>query len=207
MPTVRNSGFGMGSAEEAKSRARRSMNGIFFGLKRAYHGTLRVTRHALARLGLTAARFDLLYVVRKGGATLTQRELRKVLGVSGPTVSRMLGSLEELGLVEREVSDLDRRDRYVMLTKAGRRCLRKAARLLIHTGLLQLVLDSALCVDQWHNATACEGASKACDRMLCRLRRAFRDVATFNYPFTHEEEEEKLRELDRIRSWIERQGG
>ena len=58
---------------------------------------------------------------------MTQRELRKALGVSGPTVSRMLGSLEELGLVEREVSDLDRRERYVMLTNAGR-ALRRARR-------------------------------------------------------------------------------
>lgn len=183
------------------------MNGIFFGIKRAYHGTLRVTRRALARLGLTAARFDLLYVVRKGGSMLTQRELRKSLGVSGPTVSRMLGSLEDLGLIEREVSDLDRRERYVRLTKAGRRCVRRTVRLLIHTGLVQLALDSALCVDQWHNAKACERASEACDRMLGRLRRAFGDVATFAYPSTNEEEELKLRELDRIRSWIERQSG
>lgn len=183
------------------------MNGIFFGLKRAYHGTLRVTRRALARLGLTAARFDLLYVMQKGGAMLTQRELRKALGVSGPTVSRMLGSLEDLGLVEREVSDLDRRERYVRLTRAGRRCVRRTARRLIRTGLVQLALDSALCVDQWHNAKACEAASKACNRMLGRLRRAFGDVATFAYPSTNDDEELKLRELDRIRSWIERQSG
>jgi DNA-binding MarR family transcriptional regulator len=183
------------------------MNGIFFGLKRAYHGTLQVTRRALARLGLTAARFDLLYVVQKGGAMLTQRELRRALGVSGPTVSRMLGSLEALGLVEREVSDLDRRERYVMLTKAGRRCVRKTARLLIHTGLVQFALDTALGADQWHDAKACEMACKACDRMLGRLRRSFGDVATFGYPLTYDEEEEKQRQLDRIRSWIERQGG
>jgi DNA-binding MarR family transcriptional regulator len=180
------------------------MNVIFFGLKRAYHGTLRVTRQALARLGLTAARFDLLYIVQKGGE-MTQRELRKALGVSGPTVSRMLGSLEELGLIEREVSDLDRRERYVMLTKAGRRCVRKAARLLIHPGHVQLALDGALGGDQWHNAIACEKAKNACDHMLGRLRRAFGDVATFAYPFSNDDREAEICQLERIRALIDRE--
>ena len=40
------------------------MHAIFFGLKRAHHGTLRITRRALIALGLTAARFDLLYAVQ-----------------------------------------------------------------------------------------------------------------------------------------------
>jgi hypothetical protein len=54
------------------------MNAIFFGLKRAYHGTLRITRSALASLGLTAARCDLLYALDRGGIFSTpQRELSK----------------------------------------------------------------------------------------------------------------------------------
>jgi DNA-binding MarR family transcriptional regulator len=183
------------------------MNAIFFGFKRAYHGTLRVTRRALARLGLTAARFDLLHVVWKGGTMMTQRELRKALGVSGPTVSRMLGSLEELGLVERDVSDLDRRERYVTLTTTGRRSVRKAAQLLVCTGMVQLAVDSALAEDQWHNPTACETANEECDRMLGRVRRAFGDVATFVYPFSNDDGEKERHQLDRIRSWIQRQGG
>jgi hypothetical protein len=32
------------------------MNANFFGLKRTFHGTLRITRPSLAKLGLTAAR-------------------------------------------------------------------------------------------------------------------------------------------------------
>jgi DNA-binding MarR family transcriptional regulator len=180
------------------------MNIIFFGLKRAYHGTLRVTRQALARLGLTAARFDLLYIVLKVGE-ITQRELRKALGVSGPTVSRMLGSLEELGLIEREVSDLDRRERYVMLTRVGRRCVRKAACLLIHSGHVQLALDGALCGDQWHNATASQTAFNACDRMLERFRRALGDVATLAYPFSGVDRHRELDEQERIRSLIDRE--
>jgi hypothetical protein len=35
------------------------MNPMFFGLKRAYHGALRIGRLSFAALKLTAARFDL----------------------------------------------------------------------------------------------------------------------------------------------------
>ena len=45
------------------------MHAVFFDLKRAYHSTLRLTRRLLKRLGLTAARFDLLYIVEKAGKT------------------------------------------------------------------------------------------------------------------------------------------
>ena len=102
------------------------MNAIFFGLKRAYHGSLRITRRALARLGLTAARFDLLYAVNEsGGRRMLQRDLRRALGVSPPTVSRMVDSLEALGWVQRERCCVDGRMRFVRLTEAGRRCIRK----------------------------------------------------------------------------------
>ncbi len=80
------------------------MHTVFFGLKRAFHGTLRVTRGALATFGLTAARFDMLYIVAKEGSSLTQRRLQRALGVAAATVSRMLRSLEKLGLVERAKS-------------------------------------------------------------------------------------------------------
>src|SRR6202034_4742155 len=102
------------------------MHAVFFDLKRAYHSTLRLTRRLLKRLGLTAARFDLLYIVEKAGKTMLQCELRRVLGVTAPTVSRMLASLEDLGLVEREVLDEDHRCQNVVLTKAGRRCVFRA---------------------------------------------------------------------------------
>ena len=85
------------------------VHNIFFGLKRAHHGTLRITRKLLAAFGLTAARFDLLYAVKKERRGILQSALRKVLGVSRATVSRMLASLEELGLVRRTFAKQDRR--------------------------------------------------------------------------------------------------
>jgi DNA-binding MarR family transcriptional regulator len=156
------------------------MNAIFFGLKRAHHGVLRITRRALARLGMTAARFDLMYAVHKQ-FYMTQRRLRNVLGVSAPTVSRMLASLEELGLLRREPALGDRRQRHVLLTDAGRKCIRKAIRRLIRSGSAQLAVDSALCPERWVDGDACFLAMQACDSALSAIRHAYRDVASLYF--------------------------
>jgi DNA-binding MarR family transcriptional regulator len=157
---------------------------LFFDLKRAFHGTLRVFRRALARFGLTAARFDLLYIVKKEGGLL-QRELQRALGVAAPTVSRMLASLEELGLVVREVDEEDRRQRYVELTKAGRRAVLRAARSLIHSGVVEVTIDSALSPTLWHDPVVRWTARRDCFRPLRLMRYAFRDLATPDYPYAH----------------------
>jgi DNA-binding MarR family transcriptional regulator len=159
------------------------MNAIFFGLKRAYHGTLRITRGTLANLGLTAARFDLLYAVRRTKSRMSQRDLRGTLGVSAPTVSRMLASLEKLGLIRRERSTVDRRARVVILTKAGLRSLGRAVRLFIRSGYAQLAVDSALCPDDWGDDAKCLSATEECDSALRRFRHAYRDVATLYFPW------------------------
>ena len=166
------------------------MHTVFFGLKRAFHGTLRVLRRPLARMGLTAARFDLLYIVLKEGGVLLQRELQRALGVAASTVSRMLASLEELGLVTRHLAEEDCRQRYVVLTKTGRRSVVRTARLLIHSGVVQLTIDSALCPARWYDRNVCSTASDACTQPLRLLRQAYRDLATPTYPFGHDEEGE-----------------
>jgi DNA-binding MarR family transcriptional regulator len=157
------------------------MDSIFFGLKRAHHGVLRITRHSLAKVGLTAARFDLMYAVhaRRG---LAQRELRRVLGVSAPTVSRMLASLEALGLVQRCLVSGCRRRLWVLLTPAGRRCIRRAIGRFIRSGWASLAVDSALCPTNWHDsAGACLYAKDSCETTLNAFREAYGDFATLHY--------------------------
>jgi DNA-binding MarR family transcriptional regulator len=171
------------------------MNAIFFGLKRAHHGTLRITRRALARLGLTAARFDLLYVVKDSGGSgrrVLQRGLRRALGVSAPTVSRMVDSLEALGLVQRERCSVDRRMRYVRLTEAGFRSVRKAIRRFVRSGWAQLAVDSALNPDRWHDETECLYATDICESTLRRFRRAYGDVATLSYRWHPDDEDDSM---------------
>jgi DNA-binding MarR family transcriptional regulator len=159
-----------------------TMHELFFGLKRAFHGTLRMTRTALASLGLTPARFDMLYIVLQEGSTMLQRDLQRALGVVAATVSRMLKSLEKLGFVERTVMEEDHRRRVVVLTKAGRRRVLKAVRFLIHSGNIPLMVDSALSPDRWYAPAASRRVRDELGRSLDLLRHAYRDVATRSYP-------------------------
>jgi DNA-binding MarR family transcriptional regulator len=161
-----------------------AMNAIFFGLKRAYHGTLRIARSTLRLLGLTAARFDMLYAVHeKASMQILQSSLRRELGVSAPTVSRMLASLEQLGLVRRTRVVGDARQRAVKLTDAGRTSIRRACWLLIRTGQAQLAVDSALSPERWYDVDHCFFSMETVDAFLSNFRHVYRDVATLYYPW------------------------
>jgi DNA-binding MarR family transcriptional regulator len=168
--------------------SRGGMHAIFFGLKRAHHGTLRVTRHVLAKMGLTAARFDMLYAIKSGARSgMLQSKLRRVLGVCRATVSRMLASLEALGLVTRSSSVFDRRQRRVALTTRGRWRIAYAHRHITRSGWAQLAVDSALGAEgskyQWYDTDECIAATYLLDGMLGQLRRAFFDRAKLDYPW------------------------
>ena len=101
------------------------MHHVAFSSKRTFHGFLRVTRRAFASYGLTAARFDLLYVIaghkRKDAfrPASTQLEIRRALGVTAPVVSRMVRALERLGWVTRTRCERDGRQRVIELTERG----------------------------------------------------------------------------------------
>jgi DNA-binding MarR family transcriptional regulator len=115
------------------------MHAIFFSMKRTFQRVLAVTRRPLANHGLTAARFDMLYAL---SAPMPQRTLQRTLGVSAPTVSRMLKSLESLGLVARGKGH-DARARIVHLTLEGFERLAGALHEIVDRGAAQLVVDSA----------------------------------------------------------------
>ena len=161
------------------------MHAIFFGLKRAFHGTLRVSRSALKAVGLTAARFDLLFALydQPRGAD-AQSALTRELGVSRSTVSRMLGSLEKLGIVRRTPHPHDRRQRWVALTDAGRARIHRAVYRLIRAGSAQLAVDTALGGERWYDSESlCFFAMAALDDTLSAIRHAFGDRATLYYPW------------------------
>ena len=170
----------------------RGMHAIFFGLKRAWHGSLRISRRPLAAMGLTAARFDLLYALQRGEPphSRTQRRLRLTLGVNRTTISRMLASLESLGFVTRERSFGDRRTRTVELTELGLRRIRLAIRSLIGDGAAQLAVDSAIAGGPGappgtmaHDDRACLVACEVLESFLGGMRETYGDVATLHYPW------------------------
>jgi DNA-binding MarR family transcriptional regulator len=159
------------------------VNAIFFGCKRAFHSCLRIARQGLRGFGLTPARFDMLTAVGERKLGCTQRELRSILGVTAATVSRMLDSLEELGLIHRTRATNDRRQRWLTLTDLGIARLRKATRRLVRSGAVQLAVDSALTDNHAHDEGRCLHEMDLAETILNRIRRAFRDVATLYYPW------------------------
>ena len=74
------------------------MHHIFFSLKRTHHRALAYSRQLSIPYGLTPARFDMLYAIdRHRDSLLWQSHLRRLLGVTAATISRMVRSLEALG--------------------------------------------------------------------------------------------------------------
>jgi DNA-binding MarR family transcriptional regulator len=131
------------------------MNAIAFGTKRAFHAFLRLTRKGFASVGLTAARFDLLYGAIRGRIgdrdVVLQSTLRRKLGVTAGVVSRMLGALEVLGWIVREVPDFDRRQRVVKLTAKGQAGFKDAYRLLVRS--VRRLVYEAICFGHHRDLT------------------------------------------------------
>jgi DNA-binding MarR family transcriptional regulator len=159
------------------------MNAIFFATKRAFHGCLRITRLALKHQGLTAARFDMLFSIWRHPHGLFQRALRGQLGVSAPTISRMLRSLEQLGLVRRTRSTADRRQLHVSLTAEGNARILAVSSLFVDRGAAQLAVDCALVGPACHDESRCMIEMAGAEGVLDRLRAAFGDVARLYYPW------------------------
>jgi DNA-binding MarR family transcriptional regulator len=106
-----------------------------------------------------------------------------MLGVTAPTISRMLRSLEQLGLVRRQRSHIDRRQLHVALTEAGLGRIRRASRVFIGSGAAQLAVDCALAGEQCTDESRCMIEMSGAESLLKRLRTAFRDVAYLHYPW------------------------
>jgi DNA-binding MarR family transcriptional regulator len=162
------------------------MNAHFFGTKRAFHGILRIMRKPLASFGLTSARYDMIYAVfggipkdRFGGAVTYQRDLPRTLGVHKSVVSRMLRSLERIGLVARVQSYADRRKRIVRLTEAGMDRLRDAARCLARAS--RRLLCTAICFGRDRDAYERFRNMAAYESYLNVLRQHFGDTAWLGY--------------------------
>jgi DNA-binding MarR family transcriptional regulator len=165
------------------------MNAHFFGTKRAFHSILRVTRRPLRSLGLTAARYDLLYAMfrrrRRGrpeSLTRRQSDLRRELGVHRSVVSRMLRSLEVLGLVERSRATTgDQRERHVSLTGAGLERIRDALRCLERAS--KRLLCMAICFGRQRAFEARLHHMGAYEGYLSGIRATFGDLARLDYPW------------------------
>src|ERR1700758_3130904 len=137
------------------------MHAVFFGIKRAFHGTLRVMRYPLHCYGLTAARFDMMWAIyRTPMRRARQSEVRRMLGVTAPTVSRMVKSLVALGFVRQDRDEDDGRERLVVITRRGMERMRAAVRCFIEEQTAEFALGCALGgVERWWDAALVAAAT------------------------------------------------
>jgi DNA-binding MarR family transcriptional regulator len=114
------------------------MHALSFGFKRAHWSGVRVGKRVLEDVdGMTPARFDLVYLIRRVrlddpnmSPGLTQDALWKALGVHPSTVSKMLARLLDMGWVTRSRYAFDRRTWLIRLTDLGLRKVWHAMRIL-----------------------------------------------------------------------------
>jgi DNA-binding MarR family transcriptional regulator len=167
-----------------------AVNAITFGTKRAFHGFLRVTREQLVDMGLTAARFDLLSVLvscrrrELCAPGVRQSEIRRMLGVTAPVVTRMVRALVGLGLVEQWREQFgDRRQVRVGLTTAGERCILKARKAMLPA--VSRMVYRAICFGEHRSADARFVHMAKLEDYLGGLRGRFGDTAGLYYPWGH----------------------
>ncbi len=79
----------------------------------------------LRAIGLTQAKWITLFHLQRLGDGQLQKELAQSIGIEGPTLVRVLDSLEHLGYIERREAPHDRRGKTIYLTAPGTAILRE----------------------------------------------------------------------------------
>ena len=134
------SALGEGRARGA-TREGGAMHSVAFHLKRTYLSWIHKAALPAARsYGLTPARFDMLYALEQFNGASSQKEIQGMLSVCKATVSKMLTSLQELGLIVRKVNPFDRRKRIVTLTEKARAWMKLAVEEIMTSGVATAVL-------------------------------------------------------------------
>ncbi len=88
-------------------------------LKRAHFAVRHALDNALAKYGLTSAQLDIL--IRVGNHTcIEHRALLDEVGVSSPTLTRLVDTLVESGFIARQISEDDSRVKELSMTEMGR---------------------------------------------------------------------------------------
>jgi DNA-binding MarR family transcriptional regulator len=158
------------------------MNSRFFALKRAWQSTMRFCRFVLRGMGLTTARYDMLCALKLSKHGMSQKLLRKILGVTRATVSKMLRSLEKLGFVRREINPADRRCKDVFLTEAGEAELQAVYRKVVRPGWVHFALAWTMGpYGKLLPPRFCDEEMMELDRHLWRIRRGFCDTGSLSY--------------------------
>jgi DNA-binding MarR family transcriptional regulator len=161
------------------------MHFTFFSVKRLFLCAMhKVQIPMLRRVGLTPARFDVLYILWESRGEMNlgsfQHELWKALGVSRATMCKMTKLLAALGLVKRERVSHKRVN--VTLTKLGYYVMRHALKFLRirKRGPVDRTVNSIF-VREWWSASAWLAELDGVQFYFGRLRGVLSDTATHYY--------------------------
>ena len=172
----------------------RRMDPIFFGLKRAFHSTVRVSRRDFQEIALTPARMDILHALfrmRKRDRPMLQSTLRRILGYTArSTLTQILKALETLNWIRRKRSPRDARQLEVELTQAGRGKIVKAY-LRFFPGWS---LDAPLWAKGWPTPSAEESTAwdayvdkiGRLEKILSNIRFALRDTGSLRHRWSYD---------------------
>jgi DNA-binding MarR family transcriptional regulator len=160
------------------------MHAILFSVKRTFHKSVWFGRFLLKDYCLTPSRFDILYILQsyRELPSLWQSRIREILGIRGPTLSRMIKALEQLGFIRRERSFLDRRQFEISLTKRGRETVIHAIRTIIRSGIIAHAVVHFVC-PKWRCPVATLHELDRLQTTLRHMRERLLDEATLSYPW------------------------
>lgn len=117
---------------------------IGFPLRVAQVAVFRDFEEAMGELGLTPAVFSALEII-KTNPGITQSKLAHAIYLDRSTVVPLLDKLEARGLITREASTTDRRNKHVSLTTEGARMHRDASK---RASVHEARMASALSADE-----------------------------------------------------------
>lgn len=106
---------------------------------------------AFRPLGITDATWRTLFYLEQTGSGVSQKQLADVMGIEGPSLVRLLDSLQSHDLIERRPSETDRRAKSLHLTKSAQKLLVELHEIAtqVRTELLEHIDDKELtiCLD------------------------------------------------------------
>jgi DNA-binding MarR family transcriptional regulator len=135
--------------------------------------------------GLTPSRFDLMHATEcQRQPWLPLQDLCEILGVTGPTVSKMVKALVRRGFVEKRPDPEDARKRQIKLTKLGRKALCCAFTHIVKSGYMRKITARAVSdYEDYGRAPAAEAAKcvKQMMTLLETLKRNLGDTSRFEH--------------------------
>ena len=157
---------------------------MHFSIKRTYWSGHARILELVRPLGITPARADLLRLVALYERTgISQQKIIRHLGVSPPTVTKLLHAMAAKGWID---VIRHKHDNTICVTRAGLVLIAQVISRLILSGMLTLRMAVA-----WGHGPSARQLWERMYRLLNRARRAFHDRAPFLHPWRRADTEVK----------------